>query len=134
MGKHSVAQMVAAAWVAGLRSWVVSVAATVASNYALDAWAAAAGLTLVASGLLAGLVAGRLPGSESWRTTVMRPGSHPVQELASAALGMAARTPDTGELLARLLDRDPTLIAALLLRDHTRVRDDATVVVLRRAH
>ena len=33
-----------------------------------------------------------------------------------------------------LLDRDPTLIAALLLRDHTRVRDDATVVVLRRAH
>ena len=31
-----------------------------------------------------------------------------------------------------LLDRDPTLIAALLVRDHTRHRDDATVVVLRR--
>ncbi len=42
-------------WVAGFRNWVVSVAATVASNYALDAWAATAGVTLVASGLLAGL-------------------------------------------------------------------------------
>ncbi|QHI99913.1 SpoIIE family protein phosphatase [Xylophilus rhododendri] len=33
-----------------------------------------------------------------------------------------------------LMDRDPTLIAALLLREHSRGRDDATVVVLRRAH
>jgi len=32
-----------------------------------------------------------------------------------------------------LLGRDPALIAALLLRDHTRGRDDATVIVLRRA-
>ena len=55
MGKHPVAQMVAAGWLAGLRNWVVSVAATVASSYALDAWAAAAGVTVVASGLLAGL-------------------------------------------------------------------------------
>lgn len=31
-----------------------------------------------------------------------------------------------------LLGRDPALVAALLLRDHTRHRDDATVVVLRR--
>lgn len=31
-----------------------------------------------------------------------------------------------------LLDRDPALVAALLLRDHCRGRDDATVVVLRR--
>lgn len=34
--------------------------------------------------------------------------------------------------LRPLLDRDPALIAALLLRDHCRGRDDATVVVLRR--
>ncbi len=31
-----------------------------------------------------------------------------------------------------LLQKDPTLVAAVLLRDHTRHRDDATVVVLRR--
>ena len=30
-----------------------------------------------------------------------------------------------------LLQRDPTLVAAVLLRDHTRHRDDATVVVIR---
>jgi len=40
---------------AGLRNWTVSLAATVASSYALDACAAAAGVALVASGLLAGL-------------------------------------------------------------------------------
>ncbi|SNY38716.1 NNMT/PNMT/TEMT family protein [Paractinoplanes atraurantiacus] len=39
----------------GLRNWIVSIAATVASNYALDAFAAAAGVALVASGLIAGL-------------------------------------------------------------------------------
>ncbi|XVV15414.1 guanitoxin biosynthesis pre-guanitoxin forming N-methyltransferase GntF [Actinoplanes sp. CA-131856] len=37
-----------------LRNWTVSVAATAASNYALDACAAAAGVALVASGLIAG--------------------------------------------------------------------------------
>jgi hypothetical protein len=47
--------MITNRWVAGLRKWMVSLVATVASNYALDAWAATAGLTLVASGLLAGL-------------------------------------------------------------------------------
>ncbi|WPB56063.1 ATP-binding SpoIIE family protein phosphatase [Xylophilus sp. GOD-11R] len=33
-----------------------------------------------------------------------------------------------------LMDRDPALVAALLLREHSRKRDDATVVVLRRVH
>jgi hypothetical protein len=40
---------------AGVRAWTVSFAATAASTYALDAWAATAGATLVASGRLAGL-------------------------------------------------------------------------------
>jgi hypothetical protein len=31
-----------------------------------------------------------------------------------------------------VLKKDPALVAAILLRDHTRHRDDATVVVLRR--
>jgi anti-sigma regulatory factor (Ser/Thr protein kinase) len=37
-----------------------------------------------------------------------------------------------GEPLWPVLQRSPTLVAALLLRDHSRHRDDATVVVLRR--
>ena len=36
------------------------------------------------------------------------------------------------ERLRPLLQRDPALVAAVLLRDHTRHRDDATVVVVRR--
>lgn len=38
----------------------------------------------------------------------------------------------TVERIRALLQRDPTLVAAVLLRDHTRHRDDATVVVIRR--
>ncbi|HEU5111155.1 MAG TPA: hypothetical protein VFT95_21650, partial [Micromonosporaceae bacterium] len=41
--------------VAGLRNWAVSLAATAVSAYALDACAAAAGVSLVASGLLGSL-------------------------------------------------------------------------------
>lgn len=37
-----------------------------------------------------------------------------------------------GERLLPVLQKDPALVAAILLRDHTRQRDDATVVVLRR--
>jgi hypothetical protein len=39
----------------GVRNWAVSLAATAASTYALDACAATAGISLLASGLLAGL-------------------------------------------------------------------------------
>jgi hypothetical protein len=39
----------------------------------------------------------------------------------------------TPRRLMPVLGRDPMLAAALLLRDHSRGRDDATVVVLRRA-
>lgn len=37
----------------------------------------------------------------------------------------------TVDRIRPLLQRDPTLVAAVLLRDHTRHRDDATVVVIR---
>jgi serine phosphatase RsbU (regulator of sigma subunit) len=37
-----------------------------------------------------------------------------------------------GERLLPVLRSDPSLVAAVLLRDHTRQRDDATIVVLRR--
>ena len=38
-----------------MKSWLVSIAATIASTYALDAFAAVAGAALVASGLRANL-------------------------------------------------------------------------------
>ena len=38
-----------------MSGWTASTATTVVSSYALDAWAAAAGVALVASGLLAGI-------------------------------------------------------------------------------
>ena len=38
------------------------------------------------------------------------------------------------ELITPVLGRDPALAAALLLRDHCRGRDDATVVVVARSH
>ncbi|MEJ8858769.1 ATP-binding protein [Variovorax robiniae] len=43
--------------------------------------------------------------------------------------GIATRW--TVEHVRPLLQKDPTLLAAVLLRDHTRHRDDATVVVIR---
>jgi hypothetical protein len=44
--------------------------------------------------------------------------------------GIETRWPP--QLIAPLLGRDPALAAAVLLRDHCRGRDDATVVVARR--
>jgi DNA-binding SARP family transcriptional activator/WD40 repeat protein/tRNA A37 threonylcarbamoyladenosine biosynthesis protein TsaE len=73
--------------------------------------------SLVRAGLLAGLAAGRLPGSETWPTTVMRPGDHPVRELASSALGMVGRVPEAGDLLARLLDHHPMASRSVLVVD-----------------
>jgi DNA-binding SARP family transcriptional activator/WD40 repeat protein len=40
--------------------------------------------SLVAAGLLPALASGALPGSERWLSTVIRPGAHPVHELANA--------------------------------------------------
>jgi serine/threonine protein phosphatase PrpC len=50
--------------------------------------------------------------------------------LVACSDGIATRwRPET---LAPLLGRDPTLAAAVLMRDHLRGRDDATVAVMRR--
>lgn len=38
--------------------------------------------SLTRAGLLAGLRAGRIPGSETWLQTIVRPGAHPLEELA----------------------------------------------------
>lgn len=108
-----------ARWFAGRERLVAELLARTASAR-LVAVVGASGSgksSLLRAGLLAGLAAGRLPGSETWRTTVMRPGLHPVQELASSALGMAARPPDTGDLLARLLEQDDMAPRSVLVVD-----------------
>jgi serine/threonine protein phosphatase PrpC len=93
----------------------------------------------------AGNVVGRLVSGVSDRTVLTQHGT----------AGVTIRTPDEtvtpwpehallvvctdgietrwkAEALMPLLGRDPTLAAALLVRDHCRGRDDATVAVLRR--
>src|SRR5690606_14093397 len=50
--------------------------------------------------------------------------------LAVCSDGIATRW--KGEILAPVLGRDPAIAAAILLRDQSRGRDDATAAVLRR--
>ena len=62
--------------------------------------------SLVRAGLLGALRAGALPGSGQWTTLVMRPGSAPMRELATVALGAAQTTPSLGDLLLRMAEGD----------------------------
>ena len=55
----------------------------------------------VRAGLLAGLADGQLPGSAAWRHLVMRPGQHPMRELARRVFG--ASHEDAGAILERLV-------------------------------
>ena len=108
-----------APWFAGRERVVAELMARVASGrlVALVGASGSGKSSLVRAGLLAGLADGRLPGSESWRTTALRPGDHPVRELARSALGMATHPPDAGDLLARLLDGDPVAPRSVLVID-----------------
>src|SRR5207248_5129224 len=69
--------------------------------------------SLVAAGLLPSLLAGLLPGSERWATISMRPGEHPVDQLARAlsvtgrvpSLLMAARSCHSDDRLVVFVDQ-----------------------------
>ena len=56
------------------------------------------------AGLLAALRRDVLPGSASWPVVMMRPGQHPMKELARRALGKASRD-DVADLLTDLVSR-----------------------------
>ena len=60
--------------------------------------------SVVQAGLLAGLADGLLPGSAAWTLLSMRPGAHPVGELARLVLG--APRLDLGAVLERLVRSD----------------------------
>jgi WD40 repeat protein len=57
--------------------------------------------SVIAAGLLPSLQAGLLPGSDRWSTAVMRPGEHPLEELAALQAG----TPDEGDRLVLVVDQ-----------------------------
>jgi len=57
--------------------------------------------SVIAAGLLPSLSAGLLPGSERWRSAVMRPGEHPLAELKA----LHARTPDEEGRLVLVVDQ-----------------------------
>ena len=67
------------------------------------------------AGLLAALADDALPGSAGWTVLVMRPGRHPLRELAQGVLG--ARRPDVGAILERLARGDDATEETVLLVD-----------------
>jgi WD40 repeat protein len=58
--------------------------------------------SVVAAGLLPSLHAGLLPGSDRWRSVVLRPGEHPMAELAGAVGPVAAASSDGNPLEAAI--------------------------------
>ncbi|WP_404383553.1 winged helix-turn-helix domain-containing protein [Knoellia locipacati] len=95
-----------ARWYAGRERLVAELVARVASSRAI-ALVGASGSgksSALRAGLVASLAADVLPGSAAWSVVVMRPGSHPLRELARAALGRGHS--DVGDLISQLLTTD----------------------------
>ena len=67
------------------------------------------------AGMLAALAHDALPGSSTWRQVVMRPGRHPMRELARASLG--GQGGDLGDLLAHLIRTEDSAQRTLLVVD-----------------
>jgi DNA-binding SARP family transcriptional activator/WD40 repeat protein len=90
-------------WFAGRERFVAELAARIAgaSCLAVVGPSGSGKSSLVHAGLLAGLADGLLPGSAGWDLLTLRPGPHPIAELARVVLG--ARRPDVGEILERLV-------------------------------
>lgn len=61
--------------------------------------------SVVRAGLMPALADGVLPGSAGWRQLVMRPGGHPMRELARVAIGGRDRHWQVSEDLGSLLER-----------------------------
>ena len=67
------------------------------------------------AGVLASLARDVLPGSSTWRRIVMRPGQHPMRELARAALG--SQHGDLGDVLAHLIRTEDGVHRTLVVVD-----------------
>ena len=94
-----------APWYCGRERAVAELVARVAGSrvVALVGPSGSGKSSLVRAGLLAALADDVIPGSASWTRLVMRPGEHPLRELARQALG--ERSVDVGDLLSSLILR-----------------------------
>ncbi len=96
-----------ARWFAGRERLVAELVAHLAGSR-LVAVVGASGSgksSAVRAGLLPALGKGVLPSSGTWETLVMRPGTSPMRELATVALGRPSMT--LGDLLERVVRSDP---------------------------
>ncbi|MFW5471111.1 BTAD domain-containing putative transcriptional regulator [Knoellia sp. CPCC 206435] len=95
-----------ARWYAGRERLVAELVARVASSRAIAVVGASGSgkSSALRAGLVASLAADVLPGSAAWSVVVMRPGPHPLRELARAALGRSHA--DVGDLLSQLVTAD----------------------------
>ena len=92
-----------AAWFAGREHLVAELISRLATTrlLAIVGTSGSGKSSALRAGVLAALAEDALPGSASWRQVVMRPGRHPMRELARAALGVGGV--DVAELLAQLI-------------------------------
>ena len=122
-----------APWFAGRERLVAELLARLASAPLLAVVGASGSgkSSLVRAGLLASLAAGALPGSEGWTQLVMRPGRHPLRELARVALrGRDSNRDEVADLLERLVfgddgDRGTVLVVDQLEEVWTACTDPA---------
>ena len=97
-----------ARWYAGRERLVAEVVARMPGSrlLALVGASGSGKSSLMRAGLLAALQRDVLPGSATWRVVTLRPGPHPMAELARRALGSSQRA-DMGDLLRHLAEGDP---------------------------
>ena len=96
-----------AGWYAGRERLVAEVVARMPGSrlLALVGASGSGKSSLMRAGLLAALRRDVLPGSATWRVTTLRPGAHPMTELARQALDPSAGNVD--DLLRHLVDGGP---------------------------
>jgi hypothetical protein len=106
-----------APWFAGRERLVAELVSRVAATRLLGVVGASGSgkSSVVRAGLVASLEADVLPGSSSWRVVLIRPGTHPMRELARVALG--GNVSDVGAGLASLVRADERAPRTVLVID-----------------
>jgi DNA-binding SARP family transcriptional activator len=113
-------EVIDAPWFAGRERLVAELLARLAPARLLAVVGASGSgkSSLVHAGLLASLDAGALPGSEGWIRLVLRPGPHPMRELARVALRGADPSRDrVADLLERMVYGDSAAGRVVLVVD-----------------
>lgn len=95
-----------APWYAGRERLVAQLVAAVAGSRLVTVVGASGSgkSSLVHAGLLARLAEGCLPGSDEWTVITLRPGRHPMTELARRTITAAGHPARVGDVLAELVN------------------------------